>query len=110
VAVEALLSFSPTPLVKRDRSFPFSVAALAKLGVSSKYQPYPWPSSGGRCEGSVQHAKPTYIMFGTLSGLGSRSAFDFLLKSVHPLLIKKWGKENFAELIAGMRQMPEWAR
>ncbi len=85
-----------------------SVATLASLGISSKYQPYPWPANG-RCHESVtKHTKPTFIMFGTLSALGSRSAFDFLIRHVHPLLIKKWGSGAFTILIAGSRQMPEW--
>ena len=48
-------------------------------------------------------------MFGTLSALGSKSAFDFLLTEVLPLLRTQWGEKGFKILIAGSRSMPTWA-
>lgn len=85
-----------------------SVEVLAKLGVRSKYQPYPWPASGKNLNEPGKHEKPSFIMFGTLSALGSRSALDFLFKSVYPVLINKWGRGSFTVFIAGMRELPAW--
>lgn len=88
-----------------------SVARLAQLGITSRYWSYPWP---GELKSEValvsKHAKPTFILFGTLAALGSRSAFDFLLKSVYPLLLRTWGPQGFSILIAGMRELPAWVR
>lgn len=88
-----------------------SVARLSRLGITSRYWSYPWPGEP-RSEADVisKHAKPTFILFGTLAALGSRSAFDFLLKSVYPLLLRIWGPQGFSILIAGMRELPTWAR
>lgn len=88
-----------------------SVARLARLGITSRYWSYPWP---GELKSEValvsKHAKPTFILFGTLAALGSRSAFDFLLKSVYPLLLRTWGPQGFSILISGMRELPAWVR
>ncbi len=88
-----------------------SVARLAQLGIASRYCPYPWPSELKReAVLASKHAKPTFILFGTLAALGSRSAFDFLLKSVYPLLLRTWGPQGFSILISGMRELPAWVR
>ena len=88
-----------------------SVTRLAQLGITSRYWPYPWPGESSTEVAIVsRHAKPTFILFGTLAALGSRSAFDFLLKSVYPLLLRTWGPEGFSILISGMRELPEWVR
>jgi glycosyltransferase involved in cell wall biosynthesis len=88
-----------------------SVARLARLGISSRYWPYPWPGESATEAAIVSKpAKPTFILFGTLAALGSRSAFEFLLKSVYPLLLRTWGSGGFTILISGMREIPEWVR
>jgi glycosyltransferase involved in cell wall biosynthesis len=88
-----------------------SVARLAQLGITSRYWSYPWPGEIKREAALVsKHAKPTFILFGTLAALGSRSAFDFLLKSVYPLLLRTWGMQGFSILISGMRELPAWVR
>lgn len=88
-----------------------SVARLARLGIASRYWSYPWPGEAPRGGAVVaKHAKPTFILFGTLAALGSRSAFDFLLKSVYPQLVQAWGEQGFSILIAGMRELPAWVR
>ena len=88
-----------------------SVARLARLGITSRYWPYPWPGESSTEAAIVsKHAKPTFILFGTLAALGSRSAFDFLLKSVYPLLLRTWGSGGFSILISGMRELPAWVR
>jgi glycosyltransferase involved in cell wall biosynthesis len=88
-----------------------SVARLARLGITSRYWSYPWPGAIEKDAALVsKHAKPTYILFGMLTALGSRSAFDFLLKSVYPLLLRTWGPQGFSILISGMRELPDWVR
>ncbi|MCG9095356.1 glycosyltransferase [Laribacter hongkongensis] len=88
-----------------------SVAHLARLGVASRYWSYPWPGEeAGPAKTVLKYDQPTFIMFGTLVALGSRSAFDFLMKSVYPLLIQAWGARGFSMLIAGMRELPAWVR
>lgn len=88
-----------------------SVARLARLGISSRYWSYPWPAENKNTDVPVsKHSKPTFIMFGTLTALGSRSAFEFLLKLVYPLLLQTWGARGFSILIAGARELPSWVR
>ena len=88
-----------------------SVARLAQLGITSRYWSYPWPGEIEREAALVsKHAKPTFILFGTLVALGSRSAFDFLLKSVYPLLLSSWGVQGFSILISGVRELPVWVK
>lgn len=86
-----------------------SVARLARLGITSRYWSYPWPDEPtSKAVVVSKHAKPTFILFDTLAALGSRSAFDFLLKSVCPLLLRTWGPQGFSILISGMRELPAW--
>ncbi len=84
------------------------VEHLAKLGISSRYEPYPWPSSAG-AERKLT-TRPSFVFFGTLNALGSRSAIHFLLKRVYPRLRRIWGKGGFQILIAGRGDVPEWAK
>lgn len=83
---------------------------IDSLGARSKYLPYPWPGASSEREPQQKHIIPTFIMFGTLAALGSKSAFHFLLKKVYPLLTKHWGENGFQILIAGSREMPEWVK
>lgn len=87
-----------------------SEAPLAAMGAKrSVYLPYPWPDGGADMVPTVKFSGPTFIMFGTLSALGSKSAFGFLLGKVLPLLRAQWGERKFEILIAGSRSMPAWA-
>ncbi len=83
-----------------------SVAKLAALGIASEYQPYPWPSDGPPLERHLP-AQPTFLFFGSLVGLGSRSSFHFLFRRVFPLLEKRWGR-NFEILVSGREKLPDW--
>lgn len=88
-----------------------SVDILVRLGIKSTYWSYPWPKAVTTAVvAASKHDKPTFIMFGTLTALGSRSAFDFLLKSVYPVLLMHWGVRGFSILIAGMHELPSWVR
>ncbi len=88
-----------------------SVAQLRQLGLSSRYEPYPWPeNTAGRSNGaSWPNAKPTFLFFGTLVALGSRSSFHFLFRHLYPRLVNIWGEGGFEILMAGRGDVPEWA-
>lgn len=87
-----------------------SEAPIREMGAElSVYLPYPWPDGGAGLAPMEKFKTPTFIMFGTLSALGSKSAFDFLLTQVLPLLRAQWGGCGFEILIAGSRSMPAWA-
>jgi glycosyltransferase involved in cell wall biosynthesis len=86
-----------------------SEAKLRALGVRSRYAPYPWPTLQHDCvEEAAKPAKPTFLFFGTLVGLGSRSSFHFLLDRLYPLLARRWGPSGFEILIAGRERLPDW--
>ncbi len=85
-----------------------TVSSLEKLGIVSTYEPYPWPSSPGKS--CVLPDTPTFVFFGTLNALGSRSAIHFMLEQLYPRLIKLWGKSGFRILIAGRGGLPIWAK
>lgn len=85
-----------------------SESELKKLGITSQYLPYPWPEAKPTGKKVPQHFLPSFLFCGTLSGLGSRSAFHFLLRSLYPKLLKDWGKGAFAIFICGARTLPDW--
>lgn len=90
-----------------------SVAALAPLGVAASYEPYPWPETtpdAAAAPDSTLPAVPTFLFFGSLGGLGSRSALHLLTGKVFPLLRRRWGGGGFRVLIAGRGELPGWAR
>lgn len=87
-----------------------SQCPLRKMGAhQSIYLPYPWPDSGTESAEAIKFETPTFVLFGTLSALGSKSAFYFLFTKVLPLLYNYWGPHGFDILIAGSRSMPSWA-
>jgi hypothetical protein len=87
-----------------------SVAELKRLGVAAEYEPYPWPESAppGAAARRLPQT-PTFLFFGTLTGLGSRSALHFTLEKVFPRLRRLWGEGGFRILLAGRGEVPEWA-
>lgn len=85
-----------------------SVDVLSKLGLSATYEPYPWPETGKQVE-RTPPSKPTFLFFGTLTGLGSRSALHLVLRDLVPRLRTVWGAGGFEILVAGRGQLPEWA-
>jgi len=87
-----------------------SEAALERIGVSSGYQPYPWPSSDGDpASAKTPPELPTFLFLGALGALGSRSALHFLLRRLYPRLVRRWGSGGFQVLIAGRGTLPGWA-
>lgn len=86
-----------------------SVDKLQALGIRSEYLPYPWPvEERGPSQPVARPDKPSFFFFGTLSALGSRSAFRFLLDGLYPRLVQQWGRQGFVIYICGMREMPDW--
>jgi len=89
-----------------------SVPALAAIGIESEYEPYPWPdvTAERSTNGSSRlPAIPTFLFFGSLAGLGSRSAFHFMTREIYPKLRRRWGARGFRLLIAGRGTIPAWA-
>ncbi len=85
-----------------------SVAALARLGLGSVYEPYPWPGPD-RAFALAPPLVPTFAFFGGLEGLGSRSALHFCLDRLLPELRAQWGAGGFRLLFAGSGDLPAWA-
>jgi glycosyltransferase involved in cell wall biosynthesis len=81
---------------------------LARLGISSEYQPYPWPAEEAGAEPRAPDG-PTFLFLGNLEALGSRSAFHFMLGELYTELVRRWGKRGFRILIAGRGAIPLWA-
>ncbi len=84
-----------------------SEGQLRRLGISSTYLPYPWPVES-ETKATQKNDKPSFLLMGTLVGLGSKSAFHFLIRSVYPKLVKRWGKDGFQIFIAGRYELPGW--
>ena len=89
-----------------------SESALLKLGVRSIYLPYPWPVKRNEKVDNCPHPKkkPSFLFFGNMVGLGSRSALHFLLKKIYPRVVKLWGKEGVQIIICGSHDLPQWAK
>jgi glycosyltransferase involved in cell wall biosynthesis len=85
-----------------------SEGSLRQIGLRARYLPYPWPVTAGAENARCLPGHPSFVFFGALSGLGSRSAFHTLLNDIYPRLVKHWGAGTFRVHLAGSRQMPEW--
>jgi glycosyltransferase involved in cell wall biosynthesis len=83
---------------------------LRRLGIEAAYLPYPWPDiNADEAEtGIPRPAIPSFLFLGTLTGLGSRSAFHFMLEGVYPEAVRVWGRNGFRISIAGARGLPPW--
>lgn len=83
---------------------------LRRIGIQPRYLPYPWPDVAVRAhEPAMEPPRiPSFLFLGTLTGLGSRSAFHFMLDAVYPEAVRLWGKKGFQILIAGARGLPSW--
>jgi glycosyltransferase involved in cell wall biosynthesis len=85
-----------------------SVDELRLLGLSSSYEPYPWPSDGRPLDPAKKAEIPSFLFFGSLAGLGSRSALHFMTEEVYPKLVATWGTGGFRILVAGRGELAEW--
>jgi hypothetical protein len=73
---------------------------LKKINIDSRYLPYPWPIKYPNKK-LKKFSKPSFIFFGNLKGLGSRSAIDYLLNKIYPAYEELWGLGNFTLYICG---------
>jgi glycosyltransferase involved in cell wall biosynthesis len=85
-----------------------SEKVLGRLGVAAEYEPYPWPAVAAAARPTALPALPSFLFFGQLTGLGSRSAFHFLMEEVFPLLRRQWGADGFRIMLAGRGALPDW--
>lgn len=96
------------PIIVSSKS---SERHLARLGLLAKYLPYPWPIADvNRNVDQTLDRRPTFLFFGNLTGLGSRSGFHFLFRKLIPLLRKVWPNGEFQILIAGHADLRDWVR
>jgi glycosyltransferase involved in cell wall biosynthesis len=86
-----------------------SKTALSRLGIAAEYEPYPWPAETPPAHIAALPTLPSFLFFGQLTGLGSRSAFHFLMEKVFPLLRRQWGAGGFRIMLAGRGTPPGWA-
>lgn len=76
-----------------------SVNELKKIRITSEFLPYPW-SEKFKIQ-NTQIKKPTFLFFGNLSGLGSRSSIQEIIHKIYPSMIECFGKKEFEILIGG---------
>lgn len=85
-----------------------SERALARIGIAAEYEPYPWPAETVPERTTASPTQPSFLFFGQLTGLGSRSAFHFLMDKAFPLLRERWGTGGFRIMLAGRGAPPDW--
>ncbi len=87
-----------------------SEAALAKLDIRATFLPYPWSNEGAvdRDYKRIRPSTPTFLFFGNLVGLGSRSSLHFLFSELYPRLLAHWGPNGFHIIIGGSDELPNW--
>ncbi|WP_157158815.1 glycosyltransferase [Bradyrhizobium genomosp. III] len=86
-----------------------SEGQLNRLGLTNhRYCPYPWPVIDDPVPQCEKPDIPTFMFFGNLVGLGSRSALHFMVTKVYGPLIKLWGPGGFKILLAGRGSLPKW--
>ena len=85
---------------------------LRRLGVVSTYQPYPWPNNqrSDNISQVKRYAIPSFLFYGNLVGLGSRSALHFMFEKLYPRLLRLWGQNGFQIFIAGRIPPTEWVQ
>jgi glycosyltransferase involved in cell wall biosynthesis len=87
-----------------------SEPSLARLGIPSRYLPYPWPSGTPRqADGQALASHPSFLFFGSLGALGSRSAFRTLIEGIYPLAVREFGAARFRISICGQGRPSGWA-
>ena len=73
---------------------------LKKIGITSKYIPYPWPIQN-KVFYSKKNKHPSFLFFGNLNGLGSKSAINYLFNFIYPTYKKIWGEDGFTIYVCG---------
>ncbi|MBU2213657.1 glycosyltransferase [Patescibacteria group bacterium] len=89
-----------------------SERVFERMGIHATYVPYAWAVEGQKepINSLTLPAKPTFLFFGNLRGLGSRSALHFLLDKVYKRLITIWGSKGFDIIMCGAYELPDWVR
>lgn len=77
-----------------------NLSHLKKINIKSIYLPYPWPKQFSYLKIN-KFKKPSFIFFGNLQGLGSKSAVNNLLNKIYPSYTKVWGENGFTIYICG---------
>lgn len=86
-----------------------SVDWLKRIGVTARYDPYPWPKTKSKESVVPLPVKPTFAFFGNLEALGSRSGLHFLCDDIYPEALRRWGPGGFEIQLAGFGGLPAWA-
>ena len=81
-----------------------NIKELKKIGIHSEYQPYPWPKVFKK-QKIKKRNKPSYVFFGNLVGLGSKSAFNYLLNEIYPKYELLWGQDGFNIFVCGSHKI-----
>lgn len=82
-----------------------NIKALKKIGIISKYNPYPWPNFN-KIINKEKNKVPSFIFFGNLNGLGSKSAINYLLNFIYPAYQRIWGNDGFIIYVCGSYKLP----
>jgi len=77
-----------------------NIRELKKIGIKSSYQPYPWTKIHKKLN-IKKKSIPSFIFFGNLVGLGSKSAMNYLIKNIYPKYQEIWGVNGFKIYICG---------
>lgn len=77
-----------------------SVNELKKLNFKSEFLPYPWPEKFSKTVLKIKI--PTFLFFGNLSGLGSRSSIIEIINNIYPKMLMKFGNKKFKILVGGI--------
>lgn len=83
-----------------------SEARLAPLNLRGEYLPYPWPAPRSRASIAPKAAIPTFFFFGSLQGLGSRSALRLITGPIYAGLLEIFGSNGFEIRISGRSELP----
>lgn len=88
-----------------------SEGQLKKIGIESKYIPYPWPvSKGGMIWTCRESRKNRYLFFGMLAGLGSVSALHMLTEELVRELRRIHKSEGFEIIVCGNASLSLWLK
>ena len=77
-----------------------NIKDLNNIGIKTKYHPYPWPINNKNAR-VKKEKKPSFVFFGNLSGLGSKSAINYLISKIYPKFTENWGSNGFKIYICG---------
>ena len=82
-----------------------NIKVLKKIGIISKYNPYPWPNFNKIINKKINKI-PSFLFFGNLNGLGSKSAINYLLNFIYPTYQRIWGNDGFIIYVCGSYKLP----